>query len=138
MVISPILGLIGAFGFTIVLMRFLRNFRASKVNTFFGKLQIASSAFDSLTHGANDGQKTMGVITALLIAGGSLAFKIFRSSYSCHTCSGIAIALGTFWRMANCKDHGLQVNQVKTISGLLCRNGRWHSININGLVWHTC
>jgi inorganic phosphate transporter, PiT family len=33
-------------------------------------LQILSSTFYSLTDGSNDGQKTMGVITALLIAGG--------------------------------------------------------------------
>ena len=43
MVVSPVFGLIAAYGFTIALMRILRNSRASKVNKFFGKFQIASS-----------------------------------------------------------------------------------------------
>src|SRR6476661_355073 len=77
MVISPMLGFVIAFGFAIAIMYFLHQARPSKVNKVFGKIQIASSAFFSLTHGANDGQKTMGVITALLIAGGSLHSKSF-------------------------------------------------------------
>jgi PiT family inorganic phosphate transporter len=102
MVISPILGLIAAFGFTIALMHFLRNSRASKVNKFFGKFQIASSTFYSLTHGANDGQKTMGVITALLLAGGFLHSKAFVVPIPVILAAASAIALGTFfggWRI---------------------------------------
>ncbi|MGB8023473.1 MAG: inorganic phosphate transporter [Nitrososphaeraceae archaeon] len=118
MVISPILGLIAAFGFTIVLMRFLRNFRASKVNTFFGKLQIASSAFYSLTHGANDGQKTMGVITALLIAGGSLHSKSFVVPIPVIIVAASAIALGTFfggWRIV--KTMAFKLTRLKPYQG---------------------
>jgi inorganic phosphate transporter, PiT family len=102
MVISPIFGLIAAFGFTIALMRILRNSRASKVNKFFGKFQIASSTFYSLTHGANDGQKTMGVITALLLAGGFLHSKAFVVPIPVILAAASAIALGTFfggWRI---------------------------------------
>jgi inorganic phosphate transporter, PiT family len=102
MVISPLLGLVAAFGFTIVLMRSLRNSSASKVNRFFGKLQVASSVFYSLTHGANDGQKTMGVITALLIAGGFLHSKSFVVPIPVIILAASAIALGTFfggWRI---------------------------------------
>ena len=68
MVISPIAGFVIAFVFALVIMYFFRKTSHSKVNKVFGKLQIASSTFFSLTHGANDGQKTMGVITALLLS----------------------------------------------------------------------
>jgi len=66
MVVSPIAGFVIAFAFVMVMMYFFRKTSHSRVNKVFGKLQIASSTFFSLTHGANDGQKTMGVITALL------------------------------------------------------------------------
>ena len=99
-------------------MRFLRNFRASKVNTFFGKLQIASSAFYSLTHGANDGQKTMGVITALLIAGGSLHSKSFVVPIPVILVAASAIALGTFfggWRIV--KTMAFKLTRLKPYQG---------------------
>ena len=64
MVVSPMLGFGIAFAFAIAIMYFLHKARPSKVNKTFGKFQLASSAFFSLTHGANDGQKTMGIITA--------------------------------------------------------------------------
>ncbi|MDQ3869813.1 MAG: inorganic phosphate transporter, partial [Thermoproteota archaeon] len=69
MIVSPVVGFAIAFAFAIVIMYCLQQSKASKVNKIFGKLQIGSSIFFSLTHGANDGQKTMGIITALLIAG---------------------------------------------------------------------
>jgi inorganic phosphate transporter, PiT family len=102
MILSPMLGFIAAFGFTIILILFLQKSNASKVNRFFGKLQIASSIFYSLTHGANDGQKTMGVITTLLITGGLLHSKAFVVPIPVILVSASAIALGTFfggWRI---------------------------------------
>ncbi len=77
MVVSPAVGFAIAAGFAIAIMYFLRSSTSAKVNRIFGRLQIVSSSFFSLTHGANDGQKTMGVITALLIAGGMLESKDF-------------------------------------------------------------
>src|ERR671914_950348 len=62
LVVSPVLGFSVALAFGILLIYFLRKSNSGKVNRVFGKLQIASAAFFSLTHGANDGQKTMGVI----------------------------------------------------------------------------
>jgi inorganic phosphate transporter, PiT family len=69
MVVSPILGFIAAYGFSRILLYFLRKKHPMKIKSF-DMLQILSSTFYSLTHGSNDGQKTMGVITTLLIAGG--------------------------------------------------------------------
>ena len=77
MVVSPTLGFVLAFAFAIAIMYFLRDSKPKLVNGVFGRLQVGSSIFFSLTHGANDGQKTMGVITALLIAGGFLDSESF-------------------------------------------------------------
>src|SRR6266480_2204427 len=73
-VLSPILGLL--LGFTImmsVMWAFHRYHKVEKLNRGFRRTQLASAAAFSLGHGANDAQKTMGVILALLIAGGVVA-----------------------------------------------------------------
>ena len=96
-VISPTLGFCSAFGIAIIIMYLFRRYTASYVNKIFGRLQICSSIFFSLTHGANDGQKTMGVITALLISGGMLDSTSFSVPIEVILASAIAIALGTFF-----------------------------------------
>lgn len=101
-VVSPGMGFAFAFGIGIIVMYVFRNQTASRVNKIFGRLQICSSVFFSLTHGANDGQKTMGIITALLIAGGLLDSQPFIVPVEVILASAFAIALGTFfggWRI---------------------------------------
>jgi len=101
-VVSPGMGFAFAFGIGIIVMYVFRNQTASRVNKIFGRLQIGSSVFFSLTHGANDGQKTMGIITALLIAGGLLDSQPFIVPVEVIMASAFAIALGTFfggWRI---------------------------------------
>jgi len=101
-VVSPGMGFACAFGIGIIVMYVFRNQTASRVNNIFGRLQICSSVFFSLTHGANDGQKTMGIITALLIAGGLLDSQPFIVPVEVILASAFAIALGTFfggWRI---------------------------------------
>ena len=102
MVISPVAGFVIAFSFAIVIIYFFRKTSPTKTNKLFGKFQIMSSAFFSLTHGANDGQKTMGVITALLIAGQLLPSKSFVIPIPVILVAASAISLGTFfggWRI---------------------------------------
>jgi len=70
MVVSPVVGLITGFIFALLIMRAFRKSHPSKINKYFRRLQLLSSAFYSLTHGTNDAQKTMGIIALLLIAEG--------------------------------------------------------------------
>jgi len=124
MVISPMLGFAIAFAFAVAIMYFLRKARPSKVNKGFGKLQIASSAFFSLTHGANDGQKTMGVITALLIAGGILQSKSFIIPVPVILAAASAIALGTFlggWRIV--KTMAFRLTSLRPYQGFCAETG---------------
>jgi PiT family inorganic phosphate transporter len=124
MVVSPIAGFAVAFAFAIVLMYCLQQSKASKVNRIFGKLQIGSSIFFSLTHGANDGQKTMGIITALLIAGGLIDSQSFVVPLWVILGSAAAIALGTFfggWRIV--KTMAFRLTSLRPYQGFCAETG---------------
>jgi PiT family inorganic phosphate transporter len=66
MIIAPAVGLLGGFLIMGVLLRLLRGARPLPVNRVFAKLQWLSSAWMSFSHGTNDAQKTMGIITLTL------------------------------------------------------------------------
>ena len=123
-VISPTLGFFSAFGIAIIIMYLFRRYTASYVNKIFGRLQICSSIFFSLTHGANDGQKTMGVITALLISGGMLDSTSFSVPIEVILASAIAIALGTFfggWRIV--KTMAFKLTSLRPYQGFCAETG---------------
>jgi len=124
MVVSPAVGLVIAGAFALAVMYFLRKSMPGRVNRVFGKLQIGSSAFFSLTHGANDGQKTMGVITALLIAGGLLDSKEFAVPLWVIMSAAAAIALGTFfggWRIV--KTMAFRLTSLRPYQGFCAETG---------------
>jgi PiT family inorganic phosphate transporter len=105
-------------------MYFLRSHTSTKVNRVFGRLQIVSSAFFSLTHGANDGQKTMGIITALLIAGGMLDSDQFAVPVWVIVSAAAAIAAGTFfggWRIV--KTMAFRLTSLKPYQGFCAETG---------------
>jgi PiT family inorganic phosphate transporter len=71
--------------------------------------QIGASGLQSIAHGTNDAQKTMGVITLALVANGTLAADAAVPTWVIWTCA-IAMALGTFiggWRIIRTMGHGL-------------------------------
>ena len=89
---SPILGLI--FGYLILRLLFLLCWNASpRVNSVFKRSQIITSLALALSHGTNDAQKTMGIITLALVTGGYL--KVFAVPiWVIIICAGM-IAFGT-------------------------------------------
>ncbi|AIF82941.1 phosphate/sulfate permease [Candidatus Nitrososphaera evergladensis SR1] len=124
MVVSPAMGFAVAGGFALAMMYFLRKKVPGRVNRVFGRLQIVSSAFFSLTHGANDGQKTMGIITALLIAGGLMHSKEFVVPLWVIISAASAIALGTFfggWRIV--KTMAFRLTNLKPYQGFCAETG---------------
>jgi inorganic phosphate transporter, PiT family len=124
MVVSPLIGFVIAAGMGFAIMYFLRKKTSGRVNKVFGRLQIISSSFFSLTHGANDGQKTMGVITALLIAGGILQTKEFVVPVWVIMGAAAAIALGTFfggWRIV--KTMAFRLTNLKPYQGFCAETG---------------
>ncbi len=69
---SPVLGFCTGFMLMLLLIRILFRANPQRVNKRFRKLQLLSSGLMALSHGSNDAQKTMGIITLALLAGGVL------------------------------------------------------------------
>jgi PiT family inorganic phosphate transporter len=69
MVLSPLFGMVLGAAFILLLTLLLHKMRPGVVQRVFGKLQILSAAGMGLSHGMNDAQKTMGIITLALVAG---------------------------------------------------------------------
>ena len=89
---------------------------SSKINTVFRKLQLVSAALYSLGHGTNDAQKTMGIITILLVTTGVL--PSFKVPYWVILMSHFAIAMGTLfggWRIV--KTMGQKITKLKPSGG---------------------
>lgn len=96
---SPIFGLI--FGYLILRILFLICWNASpRVNTIFKRGQIITSLALALSHGTNDAQKTMGIITLALLTGGVLnAFTVpLWVIVSCAAMIALGTALGG-WKL---------------------------------------
>jgi PiT family inorganic phosphate transporter len=121
-VISPILGLVlGALIMVSVSWIFFRS-SPHRVDRFFRRAQLVSSAFYSLGHGSNDAQKTMGVIWLLLISAGvttpdHIPLWVIVSCY-------FAIALGTLfggWRIV--KTMGQKITKLRPVGGFSAETG---------------
>jgi PiT family inorganic phosphate transporter len=122
MVVSPLAGLGIAFALTLLVMQALRKRTPYSVNRVFGRLQIVSAAFFSLTHGANDGQKTMGIIVAALVAGGIL--ESFTVPYYVIIMAAAAIAVGTFvGGFKVIRTMGLRLTALRPYQGFCAETG---------------
>jgi PiT family inorganic phosphate transporter len=92
-VFSPLLGFTFTYIVSLVFIRWFRNANPKKMNFLSKKLQVVSASFYSIGHGSNDAQNGMGVITAILVAGGILNEFIVPVWVILICCA--AIALGT-------------------------------------------
>lgn len=89
---SPVIGFI--FGFLVLRLIFLLSWNASpRINKYFRRFQVVTSLALALSHGANDAQKTMGIITLALVTGGYL--KEFTVPLWVILLCGTMIGLGT-------------------------------------------
>lgn len=118
---SPVLGFCAGFLLMLFLIRLLYKANPQIVNKKFRKLQLISSGLMALSHGSNDAQKTMGIITLALLAGGVLhksptgEFEI--PIYVILICA-ITMAAGTMnggWKII--KTMGHKIIKLKPIHG---------------------
>ncbi len=93
-VVSPMLGMISAFIFGIIIMKVCRRKNPQMLDRRFKSLQIVTCAFQAIGHGANDAQNAMGMITAMLLAAGMIS--TFDVPLWVILTSCLAISLGTF------------------------------------------
>jgi len=100
LVVSPILGLVIGYFFMVGVYWVFRKKSPDRLNRWFKRIQVISAGFMALTHGSNDAQKTMGIITMTLVAGGVLSS--FTVPLWVIIACGMAMALGTAaggWRI---------------------------------------
>src|SRR5215207_9557068 len=113
---SPIAGLVIAYIVTVVLLNLFRRARPSQANGAFRKLQIFSSGFVSFSHGANDAQKTMAIITLALLSSGHLTE--FAVPTWVVLAAALAIGLGTWaggWRII--RTMGSRIINMEPVDG---------------------
>jgi len=100
MIGSPVLGFVGAWVLMTGLIWLVRKRQQGPVNTWFRRLQPISAGFMAFSHGANDAQKTMGVIALALFASGEI--ETFTIPLWVKISCALAMALGTYsggWRI---------------------------------------
>ncbi len=114
--IAPLLGMIGAMIFTVIVLNAFRRIPYMKANRIFRYLQLISAAGYSLGHGTNDAQKMMGVISLALVCGGvSDTLEIPGwVAFTCYAAIGIGTMLGG-WRIV--KTMGTGITKIRAIEG---------------------
>jgi inorganic phosphate transporter, PiT family len=117
-IISPMFGMFVAMCLMVLVLWIVEKRSPYPTERVFNKLQFVSSSLYSLGHGGNDAQKTMGIITVLLVANGyQQGFDIqFWVIISCH----LAMALGTLfggWRIV--RTMGMGITRIRP-SGAFC------------------
>jgi len=125
--ISPLLGYLGAAVLMIGCSWLLRRQTPGRVDRWFRRLQFLSASAFSLNHGGNDAQKTMGIIAVLLYSQGLLG-KTFPTSQnfplwivlSCHAAMGLGTMAGG-WRIV--RTMGMRLTKLRPFSGFCAETG---------------
>ena len=115
---SPLLGFLGAFLIMVLLLWLFARARPRLVTRIFGRLQILSAAWVAFSHGGNDAQKTMGIITMALASyfgwTGSQWQVPLWVILAAATAMGLGTAIGG-WRIV--KTVGFKVVELRPING---------------------
>lgn len=116
-VISPFLGMIMGMFLMTLTARIFFYANPHRVDAWFRRIQLLSSAFISMGHGSNDAQKTMGIIAILLYSSNMIGDKFYVPLWVIVSCN-FTIALGTCfggWRIV--KTMGMKITKLKPVSG---------------------
>lgn len=89
----------------------------------FRVLQLGSAALCSLGHGANDAQKTMGIIAGLLYAEGLLGSEFYVPLWVVLSCQTAIGARNVFGRMAHCPPMGSRITRLNPMQGFCAEMG---------------
>jgi PiT family inorganic phosphate transporter len=134
--LSPILGMLAGFGLMIAVYWIFRRASPHRVDRVFRVAQLGSSALFSFSHGANDAQKTMGIIAGLLVSTREL-FRlqpgILRHMYLesasqiplwVEIAAYVMISLGTLfggWRIVHTM--GSRITRLRPVGGFCAETG---------------
>lgn len=119
-ILAPAIGMLLGFILEVISIWLVYKKRPNLIDKWSRRMQVVSAALYSLGHGGNDAQKTMGIITSLLVAGGLL--NTFHIPLWVVLSAQAAIAFGTLsggWRIV--KTMGQKITKLKPIDGF-CAN----------------
>ena len=129
-ILSPVIGMVAGFLLMTAIYWVFQRVPPARVDSLFRRLQLLSAALFSLSHGANDAQKTMGIIVGLLVAsqatfaGATGWTRLFYLDNADHVplwvemCAYTAIALGTLlggWRIVHTM--GSRITKLRPVGG---------------------
>jgi inorganic phosphate transporter, PiT family len=127
-VLSPLIGALLGFSLMVIVFWLFRNWSPHRVDKLFRRGQLLSAAAFSLGHGGNDAQKTMGIITAVLAAGGVLSYgekgALPAIPIWVVLMAHAAIGLGTLsggWRIV--RTMGTRITKLKPVGGFCAETG---------------
>jgi len=121
-IIAPIGGIIFGMVLVGIIIAVFAKRKPAVVNRTFGRLSIISSAWLALTHGANDGQKTMGIIVLILFSA-DLISEIHMPLWVILAAAS-AMGLGTFFGGYKViKTLGLKITRLKPYQGFAAQTG---------------
>ncbi|MED1863007.1 inorganic phosphate transporter [Fictibacillus nanhaiensis] len=117
LLLSPILAFIVGFIFYNVIKMIFKNTNLTKTNNGFRKVQVATAALQAYSHGTNDAQKAMGIITMALIANGytdSTDIQLWVQ-VSCAVAMGLGTSVGG-WKII--KTVGGKIMKIRPVNGV--------------------
>ncbi len=123
LVTSPFIGFGMGFLFMTLLYKVLRSLTPTFINKWFSKLQIISAAFMAYSHGNNDAQKSMGIITLALVGAGLNGGHTGVQPWVMVACA-LSMALGTSiggWKII--KTIGVNMIRLQPIGGFAAETG---------------
>lgn len=119
---SPLVGFVAAFIIMTLITNLARNAHPQRASGFFKKAQLISSAAMAYSHGSNDAQKSMGIITLALVSGGMLhvpeGVKHAEVPVWVKLACALAMAFGTAaggWRII--KTLGHKISRLEPVHG---------------------
>lgn len=116
LILSPIIAIVVGFIIMNIFYLLFGKFRSSSLNNKFKRMQIITAATMAFSHGSNDAQKSMGIITLALLSGGYI--DVFEVPYYVKILAATAMACGTAiggWKII--KTVGGRIFKLQPISG---------------------
>jgi inorganic phosphate transporter, PiT family len=130
--LSPTIGFVTTLALMFVIVWVIRKRSPTRVNRVFRRAQIVSGSFVAFTHGTNDAQKTMGIMSLALIVSGHLDADFDRPPTWVIVSAALAMALGTYaggWRII--KTMGTRIAKIDPPQGFAAQT------TCAGILWTT-
>jgi len=133
LIVSPVAGFFGGFLLMLAMMWIFQKGTPSRLNLLFRRGQILSAAYMAYSHGTNDTQNAMGVITFALVSAGIL--KSFEVPFWVKLTSAFFMALGTSvggWRVI--KTLGMRLVNLQPVQGFSAEAGAGTTMLVTSLL----